>query len=70
VVFEPIRREIAGGRDRSGERLPAEAEPFRRFDVSRTTINRALIEGRGRTRSPARWTDSPPWWGAISRRSA
>jgi len=42
VVFEQIQREIADGRYQPGDRLPTEAELVRRFDVSRTTITRAL----------------------------
>jgi len=42
VVFEQIQREIADGRYQPGDRLPTEAELVARFDVSRTTITRAL----------------------------
>ena len=41
-VFATLRREIASGRWRVGERLPSEAALVHRFGHSRITIGRAL----------------------------
>lgn len=43
-VFETLLQDIRGGRLRSGDRLPSEAELEKRFGTSRITVGRAVRE--------------------------
>ncbi len=43
-VLDALRKELASGRYRSGERLPSEADLVKRFGASRITIGRAMRE--------------------------
>ena len=43
-VFETLLQDIRGGRLRSGDRLPSEAELEKRFGASRITVGRAVRE--------------------------
>jgi LacI family transcriptional regulator len=43
-IYQAVRREIASGKYRDGERLPTELELVKRFQVSRPTVARALLD--------------------------
>ena len=43
-VLDSLRKELASGRYRSGEKLPSEADLVKRFGASRITIGRAMRE--------------------------
>lgn len=44
AIYDALRREIAQGQYRTGDRLPTEKELSARFDVNRHTVRRALGE--------------------------
>lgn len=43
-IFEVLSQEIASGKYRSGQRLPSESQLVKRFNVSRPTAQRALLD--------------------------
>src|SRR5438094_6184623 len=46
TVFDELRREIASGKYKAGQKLPSEADLVKRFGVSRITAGRAVRDLR------------------------